>query len=280
MKHTEDFSLTEEQKIEMLVSFILDSKKYIKEFGKSYNSDTKLISHAYMCSLYGYEGFPTVLSDQDFKDFDGITLFRGNISNENNANLLADFDYHHGYGAACYGIYSSNTKIIAKSYAALKDKNVITFKIGKNIVNFNDLAQYIKCLFDNKEYSVFDLKNKNHITKIKKLKDYIKNLDAADHEDLFWSFALNRSLMAIYLGYDAIICDQNTTIAGVETEQTFNPLNYIILNRSAITISQSEFDRICNSSIKYKDGLINFDKKSAAQFLHQSDYKRKQRGEE
>ena len=58
------------------------------------------------------------------------------------------------------------------------------------------------------------------------------------------------SIIPLFLGYDAI--DNNCLI---------------ILNREKIVISQSEFDRITSASKNYKGGIINFETKSAGEFL-------------
>ncbi len=263
-----ELSLT--QKLELAFDFFVQKKKWAAENKKEI--DMKLTLLIFFTKLFDFESFPNVLSDQNFESLPTVPLFRGTDKNENHANLLCDFDYHHGYGAACYGIFSSTSKQVAKSYAEGNDKNVMTFKLSGNSIDFEILGDYLSTIGKPEIKYMFDIKNHDDREKLFIVKDFFvklceRNLPNEELSSFIMNFMLNRSLLAIILGYDAITSNQNTYYQSVLVNDEESPLNVIILNRGAMALKKSEFDRICNASKKYKNGVIDFDKKSEKQFL-------------
>lgn len=282
-------NISENERLELLFDFFYALKKHkieVENSSKEYVNEEYFLM-AYMIELFGFNKFPEVVSDDEYKKIRTKNLYRGGKDNEFNANLLADFDYHYGCGCDCNGIYSSTERAIANEYANRIESNIITFKFNGRLIDFATLSSYANFLIGNLD-EVYKLENVEVRQKIITLKNFMHTIRTSPKysnysyyyekygfkhkikDEFLLDISLNKSLLAIYLGYDAFISTAYSTVPGIVTNG--KPINVIILNRASMKISQSEFNRICNSSQKYKGGVIDFDKKGSDEFLHESDF--------
>ncbi len=240
---------TDKEKLTMLFDYYKSNKNSKERDG--FKNKNRVFN--YFIDLCGFNGFPKVLSNSDFEKLECPTFYRGVENVEHNANTLADFDYHYGYGMDGNGIYSSGFLDEVRFYAKCNPQNVMTFKFDGNFVEGRDLIKYIIYLLnaEQDDLEVLRPQDKRRMSTLKKFYNSIKNSNEKDEFKEF--FIKNPSFLPVYLGYDA----------------QYIHASFIIFNRSSMVVSQSEHDRICNLSKNYKGGVIDFESKTQEEFLHE-----------
>ena len=240
--------------------------KFFKDenFKKSYVVGLQFAK--YLINLYDYNSFPKVISDENFETLNSTIFYRGVADINHHANMLCDYDYHCGSGARGCGIYISEKQSIAQDYTKGNNENILTLKFTGTALPGNEhdkLRKYfdISILEINKKikfYKPQSIKSEDK-EKLDYLIEYYKALPSSEEQSILRNIvSYEPPFLPIYLGYDA---------NGMEWGEGKDTEVLMILNRSKIIISQSEFDRITSASKNYKGGVINFDKKNDDEFL-------------
>lgn len=241
--------------------------KYCKELSENtpelvFNFQTYYKFYTYLVNLCGANKFPQVIEDKEFEALKFTKLYRGVVDIEHHANLLCDYDYHYGYGMyGGGGLYMSDDRIQAMRYARNKPENILTLKFEGKVIDEKELGfclDYLEYSIKGEEYEIEKLKikiaNSQDEQLIKLLIDYYKQLKADKDKELFKTIFIKQySNLALILGYDAM-------------GYTYNEI-LIVLNRGKLIVSKSEFERVTSKSKNYKGGIINFETKSAGEFL-------------
>ena len=207
----------------------------------------------FMIDYYRKNTFPQIVSDNIYnnKFKDAITVYRGEKRTEFARILLSEWDYHYGAGAIGDGIYATDYKVRAEAYKRDKrfgellefkinpDANIISIDYLNTLIWYVELQTKRKGLFNREKISMPPLSPEVE----NKLNILIKYLDKVRDEGFrkcfinsdsnIGCYRLNKysSLLAVYLGIDAIVCDR-----GIK--------DYAILNRGALVISNSEYNKI------------------------------------
>lgn len=227
----------------------------------------------FMIDLYGYNDLPKVLDKDEYKKLKNNRLaiyskqanvpvefedeyYRGAAKLIYHANLMCDYDYHHGTGINSNGIYAAPRFVDAKQYADIFSSNkdeepIIRFKINtKKIVEDIEIFKLLNKIFN--YLTIPTLKDKQQEAKLLTINYFADMLSPADKNNFIELFKNDFGLLATYLGYDCICCSIGQTIC--------------ILNRGTMVFEQNEFNRICNQTRIYKDGLIDHNLKSLCDF--------------
>ena len=199
----------------------------------------------------GFNGFPTVLSDEKFKQQHGASWYHGFGKSEHGKRFLDSFTYHYGAGKQLDGFYLTDIKTEAYKYVqdklmaeddklnysdiSLEEQRSLTaeFKmIGANGIREEKLDEIIK-KFDNFEES--NIGDENIRQKMETIRKF-----TMEHKDdaeiilfLDYIMILNKSALAVYLGYDFVRDEVGNTVA---------------LNRSKLAVKQSDLIKFSDSS--------------------------------
>ncbi len=231
----------------------------------------------YMLDLFNFKGFPQKVENKKFKEINSETLFHGYKNFEHGANFLCDNDYHSGVGIT-RGFFLTDDKDEALKYTAVNfpnpipaDENkILNVKIlSDNFIGYDTLCYYRELLYDaltefrnikqsNKELLISQANERlnecvseKDRTKFVELFDFLEfEVDVESRVAFMDMFTNNLSSIAIYLGYDYISCPKNL---GKVSCQDGNFM--IVLNRSALAVSESEYEKFCKNSTTYKDIL-------------------------
>lgn len=212
--------------------------------------------------ICGFAGFPEVATKKRYRKASKTPLFRGTLKRDHLAQLLVDYDYHHGTGIA-QGIFASNSIDTALVYSG--DCLPIEFKLDDSAktIDYTRVLDYQRLLIDyfhnakKRNLDKICKENEAEIRKIselyplfEELKDYAKT----EYDMKFVeAIIFEPSTIATLLGYDAI---NDTNIK-------------IILNRSKMVVEKKEFDRIVDGSKLYDGGVIDFEQKQEEDFLRE-----------
>ena len=203
----------------------------------------------YIVDYYGFNGFPEIVSDEEFNAINCKKLYRGYKDFDHGANSLLHYKYHYGTGCLMgIGMYFSDCDAIAAQYTKSsaheeKDwKRVLKVKLDSN--NFLSFGELNKLKLMNSGDLPRGTKHK-YIEKIKELEEFKK-----EHEgdgELIDSFMRNmriNSIFAVYLGVDYI----------------YHPtIGYrVVYNRGIIKTTQAEKDKFVKNSEHYRDGAYDF----------------------
>lgn len=249
--------LSDTERLKLLHSYILslvengvlpNNKSEIK----LYFSNAKLCSNEaelifkYISDLYDCGGFPQVVSNQEYKNLEKQELFRGSNNIEHIANSIVDFDRHYGWGMIANGMHSAEKFDYALNFTSnggvLSKDLVLKFKLNAKPVSITTL------LNEYNEARIGNFRNSPAKNKLKTLMEFLNNVagdKVFDAELYHHMFSVDAGKLAIILGYSAL--------------STGNYHSIVVLDRSKMIISKSEYNRIVNKSKKYKGGYVNLD---------------------
>ncbi len=201
---------------------------------------TELFNRA--IKLFGYNSFPQIFSDASYKKLENVTfdylgakikpteVYRGVRNINHHANLLFDETYHAGIGDACNGLFTAINIDVAKQYIGGHENqtNILTFKLP-NIKVIDDLSLAIATsrIFEKNAPPTKD-------ASILEMSEFVSTLSDGDADKLYYSFINDPSLLAMFLGYDAVYDHHFPAFA--------------LLNRGKICVSESEANRIAKAS--------------------------------
>ena len=245
---------TADSELDMIYKFYLDAKDDdtigttivddgfggIKaEHNNSILLDDKIVY--FMIEAMRMNGFPQVVSDDDYNSLETETVWRGERCASYGWNLINNSTYHYGSGARGIGIYTTDMKSRAEIYCgASYDSNdgvVEEFKINPNakILNHEDAREILNTLraILNGTYKSSDLpellmnpENKVMQTRFLELISFLREKDNDEFTDFFVQSHVN--LLAIYLGFDGLYVNGDC----------------VIFNRGALIVSEGEKKRI------------------------------------
>lgn len=203
----------------------------------------------FLIDYSGYNGFPTVVADKEFKKLDGTSWYHGFGRSEHGRSFLDSFSYHYGAGKHLDGFYL--TDIITEAYKYVQDKLMeanekfyysdISLKEQKELtaefkmldangIREEKLEEIIKKFNKFEESSVDDDGIRQKLAQIRK---FIEMHSGEVGLNLFIDYlmGLNKSALAVYLGYDFVRDEVGYTV---------------MLNRSKLAVKQSDFDKFSN----------------------------------
>ena len=213
----------------------------------------------YMTSLYGVDGFPTIVSDEEYNDINCPVYYHGYKDYDHGANFLVHHNYHRGEGVDGDGFYVATNKSQAYRYTKIDNiHNKSEWDMGKVLeVKFQGKKRMLDLHLKNLAFVVGegekvteDEATEEEVEKINELYSYLKTTSAS--EDVKKGFLktiwMNESLLAIYLGADYIeVYDRD-----------FNLSHLVILNRGKVVVKESEKNRFCGKSKHYKSGAYDY----------------------
>ena len=219
----------------------------------------------YLIDYYRKNGFPKVLDDNSFRNlqldnYDNrkpSVIYRGELKNEYARNLLTDVNYHYGYGTYGDGIYATDSFEMAMTYASARENGgeflELTLSPNAKRIKYDNLVSlgaYLNYqILSHKGYPNFRLRKiKKQYERFPNIPDEVKEkinrlaffllkVDDEEFKNAFIPGINSPNALAVYLGYDVI----DNPLDNVRTD-------YIILNRGAICISKSGYDRVMGES--------------------------------
>lgn len=200
----------------------------------------------FLMDACGKNGFPQELTDKEYKEKDGIIVFRGEHSHEYARDLVDSPTYHYGTGSYGEGIYTTDEPRRASlfSHCTNFDKSyVYEYMIEENaeFLSYETYEKIIEYFYDKTHKSIFrkntpmpnigeeKAKRLNELIEYvnkKKDKKFANKFIKGEHK--FFSNAL-----AVYLGYDVI-----------ERVEDYFTNDYLVLNRGVLCVSESEKKKI------------------------------------
>lgn len=235
---------------------IQDMKK--DDLGNIVNIENEF--YRYVIDYYGFNGFPVVISDEKYKEFDSPELFHGYTKMSHPASYLSHFKYHYGQGYIS-GFYSTNSFQNAKKYTVEDEvslvprskQRVMKLKINpENVIGLGELRQLSKLIDRTLDCSDSEVFKRYHeyVYKIKLLRNFayekVQTERCLENAKGFLELFKNYSTLAVCLGIDTIIYKAN------------NRLTYFIENdRSRVVVSESEAKRFMIKGKEMKDCSIN-----------------------
>ncbi len=192
----------------------------------------------YLLKTSGYTGLPKIVSDTEYKNTNTDEYYRGATEYLHTARFLTEKDYRLGQGHMG-GHFASPIFLLAADYAgnfkmvAKKEKKVLAFKLpSKNYIKTSELLEFLKAIsYKTDVITTTEIKDKLAI--------FVYFLESIDDEfnkaKFFKLFSGDPAKLAVFLGFDYIIDD---CIPG-----TPQIPNIDILNRGAMTVSKSEYDK-------------------------------------
>lgn len=180
---------------------------------------------------------PIIVSDEEYKNFNSTKLYHGFKNYSHCANILWDPLYHYGEGVWCSGMYATDT--IDEAYSYTRDNGIVNkerildFKIATdNIASYSfvkNLSNYILNYGYNDWYKKPENLSLEQSEKLDRLMNFLEKVN-----DLEFRVALvtDRSTISAWLGFDAIVKPGN---------MNKNTINYILLNRGKMVVSESMF---------------------------------------
>lgn len=249
--------MIEKEKLDMMVDFAMKLRtrqaqpNYSKRVHKILvKSDINHRLYCYMVDLMGYSSFMQIASGTH-----STRVFRGDKSPNNLAQLVCDFDYHYGSGAFGNGIYLTTNKDRALDYTPKNNEShILTLSLSNDISLIGEqklIDLYLELLFFKKKTT----------HELQPLVDYIYSLDRSVQRTFLRFLLTDYSKIALVLGYDGIVINPS--------DNMLSDKNYCIFNRGKLQITENELSRICNLSKNYHGGTIDFESKSADEFLRE-----------
>lgn len=240
----------------------VELNNYTKTQKPTHNNSCRIESRLtyFMIDFYGKNGFPQVVSDKVYSEKLGeqTTLYRGEWRKEFAQNLVNDQTYHFGAGASGEGIYLTDDKERADVYSSFGGLgDVVEYKIHPNakIISLNEtkeIKKYVVAkiqektsnkkpflgLFAGKKVKS-PVKDSVKKQKLDELVDFLININDSELTKCFTddSEFYGSNLLAVYLGYD---CVKRTHCV----ENLSNVTDYIVLNRNALILRESEYNRL------------------------------------
>ena len=199
----------------------------------------------YLMDLRGMNSFPLVVPDDKYQKHGGIEVYRGELSYEYAKKLADNWTYHYGTGNFGEGIYTTNSQRRAFYFSkgiGKDDSYVYKFKINENTKildyeSYNNLIEYFQ--YNTRRWG----KRKAQISgfddevlmKLDALIDFVNEKKDKNFTAKFvkGKHKLQSNALAVYLGFDAIEVDDDYFIS-----------DFVVLNRGALILSESEKDRI------------------------------------
>ncbi len=209
--------------------------------------------YEYLVDVCGFNGLPKIVSNERFEANPSIPIFHGFKKFEHGAEYLGDKDYHHGIGWT-RGFFLTDKFKEAVTYTSFDndnclddEKKVVKAKLvtGK-IIDSEDLTVgqdaalngYLKLLCEPSE---------EVSSKIEIFNSFVASIKSAYLKDLFMdSFVRVKSNLAVYLGFDVLLSKP-------KFRNTSRGNYYVVLNRSALSVPKTEFDRFNNKSRRSKN---------------------------
>lgn len=204
----------------------------------------------YDARMNGYCELPQIVDDKVYAKMPGYKyaffkdetiggeLFRGTSSADFHANLLCDKEYHLGRGDMSNGIFVAIVLEKAKTYAGSEENHGLVLRLkapDMKIAGYTSLLVNLTKMLKGEESA-----KQAFGEKFDTFQTFLKTTDKNDLEKFIGLMHEDMGIFAMFLGYDAIYNETYPEMA--------------ILNRSKITVSQSEYERICAASKKHKHG--------------------------
>ena len=226
------------------------SLDYLKdEFGNRQSISEQM--YYFMQDFYSKSNNPQVISDEKYEKFHGDILYHGFRNIKHAANFLWDIRKHYGGGVFGSGFYLSDNIDDAIDYTevefSISSDKILQMKVDLEnckIIEYADLrkiANVIKSGYDIQYLMYYSFLGDYAKKKLRKLKSFI---DEKKDMSFNSAFTYDESIMAIYLGFDAVRHESGTDN------------NYAILKPEKLFVSQSEFERVMKSAGgKYKEQI-------------------------
>lgn len=212
----------------------------------------------FLIDMKNKNAFPKVLNDEIYNQLrDVVTVYRGEEKPEYAKTLLDGITYHYGDGVYGDGIYTTDRREKANTYACPDRYTagcLTEFKIDPNasVIDYSHLLKigdYLAFRTSNikKKFRFFNKKEceKPFMTeeveeKLNKLIDFIIKKQDENFRFCFMPGINSGNALAVYLGFDVL------------KNQLDNEVDYIVLNRNSLCVSQGEYDRIMGESVTQK----------------------------
>ena len=215
--------------------------------------EPKIELYAFVSSLYGYNGFPKILKDNDFEHVKKQLLYHGTDKHEFAANYLWDPVFHMGYGNYGSGMYFSSDFNDARSFVGgmYKDETrIITSKLNTDKVIKHTALDKSQLYLEGTIQidDVHDLQP-DMIERLSTLKVFLD--DKAEEDNMGavgfrFLLADNPSILATLLGAEAVINDNRP--------EFFSGMHVIVLKRDNLLIPEKCAKTIFKKGgIEYKD---------------------------
>lgn len=228
----------------LITSGVLPSTKFeLEEYFKVYktsNRDADPI-FKFISDIYGCGELPKIVTDEEYGKLEAKELYRGSRDISHIASTLSSTERHYGWGLASSGMHSAEKFDQALSYTAgfndgtANENLVLKFKIDTNKII--SIKKFQKA-FTSPTNSIF--KETFAREKFSTLMNFLNIVafdEIFDFELYLEMFSQDAGKLGIILGYDAI--------------NTENWHSITILNRGAMTVSKSEYNRIMKLSNKH-----------------------------
>ena len=209
--------------------------------------------YSYMIGLRGFDKFPMFLSNDDYDNLEKRKIYHGFKEFEHGASFLTDWNYHYGTGGAI-GTYFSDNKEEALEYArhvsdmtdGAPDKILESKIISSNGIehlNLLHISDYIK---NSRDMNLDELRVSSSVkNKILKFIEFKNQFNQNDKDFQNFMKVFQVPMLGVYLGYDYIYYDSIT-----------DNKHFVILNRSAIAVSEKNFYWFTDKSKSYKGDTI------------------------
>lgn len=221
-----------------LPSTRFELEEYFKAY-KTSNRDADSI-FKFISDTYGCGELPKIVSDEEYDKLEAKELYRGSRDISHIKSTFSDTERHYGWGLASSGMHSAETFEQALSYTAgfdngiADEKLVLKFKINSDkIISIKKFQK----VFTSSPNSVFkDNTTKEKLLNLLHFLEIIAFDEIFDSELYFEMFSQDAGKLGIILGFDAI--------------NTENWHSITVLNRGAMIVPKSEYDRIMKHSEK------------------------------
>lgn len=228
---------------------IMVKKKDVDKLGNLNSAVNKF--YQFMVDYYNYNKFPKIVSDEKYNQIPIKETYHGFTSLSHPATLLTHWNYHYGQGIIP-GFYSTDVFEHAKRYTVkdeywgfTRNERVMKMKyLAQKSISLQEIEIMASYLFHPEMINL--KKHPEEKKKIDELRSFAVKKDPVNAHD-FLTLFLSDAILAIYLGYDSIICDKS-----------MKNVEYLIsLDRAKIVLSLSEAKRFMKHGKSFKNGLLN-----------------------
>ena len=234
-----DYVMKLEEKYKFLPTFEFRTQEISYE-DKQLEDSIKKDVLAKTISLFEYDKLPKIVSDDIYEKMNSINfknqgvkvfnseLFRGVRNINHHANTLFDKKYHIGLGDVCNGLYATQNFQTAFVYTNCTSEDlVLCMKIpDMRIIDNLTLVCDVQNAFSNNKPTTDE-----NVAILNEIVDFVNLIeDPIKRSKFLYAFLSDLSIVAIFLGYDAVF-DTNFP-------------SYAIFNRGKICVSKSQSDKI------------------------------------
>ena len=228
------------------------------ELGNIMNLENQF--YRFMVDYFGFNGFPKVISDEKYNNFNSPELYHGFVKMSHPSSYLSHWNYHYGQGYIS-GFFSTDSFKNARKYTVADElsfgyrskKKVMKLKLNPGkMIKIDDLEEIASIVNKKRdlEDSIVLKKYPEFIEELEKLRIYVKIKSQQEKSikntkgflDLF-TFS---SILAMYLGIDTVLYKG---VYGFDY--------YIENDRSRVILSQSEAKRFMENGKNLKDCPVN-----------------------